>query len=42
MVEEVVVLMQSPVNKTLLLEGDVSPGIVFRHPIQPTIEEVVV
>jgi hypothetical protein len=40
-VEEVVVPMQSPINPTLLFEGDVSPGLVVMHPIQPTVEEVV-
>jgi hypothetical protein len=34
--------MQSSPDHTPIFEGDASPGLVVTHPIQPTVEEVVV
>jgi hypothetical protein len=41
LVDEVVMSMQSLVDTTLILGGDVSLDHVVSHPIQPVVEEVV-
>jgi hypothetical protein len=41
LVDEVVMLMQSSVDTTLILGGDASLDHVVSHPIQPVVEEVV-
>jgi hypothetical protein len=42
LVDELVILMQSLVDPTLILEGDASLDHVVSQPIQPLVEEVVV
>jgi hypothetical protein len=42
LIDTVVMSMQSSPDPTNMFEGDESPGHVVSHPIQPTVEEVVI
>jgi hypothetical protein len=42
LIDTTVISLQSSLDQSLVLEGDVSPILVILHPLQPRIEEVVV